>query len=1090
VFGLAVAAAQLSAGAPAPQPPTAQQALALAHAHADAMLRYGTDHYGRVHTHFFTQMIDLRTLQAPAQRTLADWAAEAKSWKEDTDYGAWGKFWNSKESPQSGNLGRDAEFLNALYDLSHVTGDPRYARAADAYLQDFLRLAIHPKTGFFATGAHLSYDLVEDQVVGKRHEIERQLVPYDRMWKMNPDAVTRYADAIMAGHFQDRERYGWNRHADWDTNKPGTEYGNFPEYGGGFTYLWAFAYSRTHDPKYREWMEKLAISYASKGTPETRRFPTSWWTQRKLGLPIEGRDNPGMAQLFLRACEIAPDPWVLSAALAHLDDCYAENPKWEQAAWGAYWQGKPWGGTTALLAYKLTGDPKYLEWAKGFAERFDSVPRPKAMMAMMVAGNMDFFTQLYLATGERRWLDKALSFVPLARQFAGRSGLFAGAIGLDRPLYYDATQGPGYLCEALIRLYRASVRPADAKAFVTQRLSFPTIAVEPTPKRWPSSQPLVVRARIQAPLGLAKPRLEYTRDDIIGFSLPARKVRGDMAEFVLPAMGRGFDGEVSLTVSAGNGPNPLNRRTANWRQVTVFPEETVNVAAGARVKSAAGIEVGVAKGGGALKIARYDWNPVPADPTALGVATGDYIHLSGTARPVTLRVEVRPKTVQGLVAETIRLAHWREGRWHEVETENDVAASTGTGMLSTTQAAPGLWTVVGQSRVLWTVFEPNGYYAPAVADWLGNGKLQMLVASNGRWGEGACGLIDGDGKVSYQEKDRLPYPGWRFAPPAAADINGDGAPEAIAGSEDGNVWCVDRAGKVLWNYVVGDRVWTPVAVGDVNADGKLEVAVGSDNGFLYLLDRDGGLLWKRDFGGGTVETSPVMADVDGDGVPEVLAGSGEGRIMVLKGDGSLVWQYQAAPEGAACVTAADLDADGRTEVAVSLGDGRMLLLDDHGKLLWRYLWDPDDPDARGLYQSAAGDINRDGKREIVVGTEDGYCLALSHDGKLLWSVDMEGRSFGSPTLLDLDGDGDYEVIMASTGKAIKALNGDGTVIWRFKDMPGFFHTVAADLNGDGLVDIFAPTPGGNYCLRTAMRCRPYEILWGMQRGDARRSAVR
>jgi outer membrane protein assembly factor BamB len=411
-------------------------------------------------------------------------------------------------------------------------------------------------------------------------------------------------------------------------------------------------------------------------------------------------------------------------------------------------------------------------------------------------------------------------------------------------------------------------------------------------------------------------------------------------------------------------------------------------------------------------------------------------------------------------------------------------------MLSTTQAAPGLWTVVGQSRVLWTVFEPNGYYAPAVADWLGNGKLQMLVASNGRWGEGACGLIDGDGKVSYQEKDRLPYPGWRFAPPAAADINGDGAPEAIAGSEDGNVWCVDRAGKVLWNYVVGDRMWTPVAVGDVNGDGKLEVAVGSDNGFLYLLDRDGGLLWKQDFGGGTVETSPVMADVDGDGVPEVLAGSGEGRIMVLKGDGSLVWQYQAAPEGASCVTAADLDGDGRTEVAVSLGDGHMLLLDDRGQPLWQYLWETDDPDARGLYQSAAGDINRDGKREIVVGTEDGYCLAFSHDGKLLWSVDMEGRAFGSPTLLDLDGDGDYEVIMASTGKAIKALNGDGTVIWRFKDMPGFYHTVAADFNGDGLVDIFAATAGGNYCLRTDMSCKPYKVLWGMQRGDARRSAVR
>ena len=87
--GLLCTAVLTTAGAK--EPPTPRDALELVRAHAEAMLRCGTDHYEAVHTHFFTQMIDLRTMAAPTQRTAADWAAEARQWNEDTDYGYWGK---------------------------------------------------------------------------------------------------------------------------------------------------------------------------------------------------------------------------------------------------------------------------------------------------------------------------------------------------------------------------------------------------------------------------------------------------------------------------------------------------------------------------------------------------------------------------------------------------------------------------------------------------------------------------------------------------------------------------------------------------------------------------------------------------------------------------------------------------------------------------------------------------------------------------------------------------------------------------------------------------------------------------------------
>jgi outer membrane protein assembly factor BamB len=564
-------------------------------------------------------------------------------------------------------------------------------------------------------------------------------------------------------------------------------------------------------------------------------------------------------------------------------------------------------------------------------------------------------------------------------------------------------------------------------------------------------------------------------------------VDGDLYEFGLPAMGSGFDGVVSLAVSAGNGPNPLNWATSHWRQITIFPQEIFALAADAtQAASAAGIEVGVRRGGGTVSVARYRTNRWGFRLPAPYSLADDFVELSGSASLTRLRVRLRPDSVQGMIAESVRLAYWQDGRWQPVET----AIDNRTGTLSTRAAAPGLWAVIGQRRVLWQVFEPNGYYSAAVGDFAGNGKLQLLMPSNGRWGDGACGLIDGEGQVTFQQRDRLPARGMRFSSPNAVDINGDGWPEIIASSEDGNIWCLDHTGKVLWNYAAGGYCWTPVAVGDINGDGQPEIAAGCDDHFLYALDRSGHLLWKHEFGG-KVDTPVVMVDVDRDGMLEVLAGSEQGEVAALKGDGTPLWTYHASA-GATGITAADLDGDGHVESAVSLRDGHLLLLDDTGKRRWQYYWEPREPDQAGLWQSVAGDINGDGQRELVLGTEDGHGLALSAEGKLLWSVDIEQRAPGCPTLLDLNGDGKYEIIMTSVARAIWALDGSGKTIWSFRqrDGGGFYYTVAADLNGDGRVELFAVTPGGDYCLRTDLRCKKYEVLWGLQRGDARRSGVR
>ena len=80
-----------------------------------------------------------------------------------------------------------------------------------------------------------------------------------------------------------------------------------------------------------------------------------------------------------------------------------------------------------------------------------------------------------------------------------------------------------------------------------------------------------------------------------------------------------------------------------------------------------------------------------------------------------------------------------------------------------------------------------------------------------------------------------------FMNPAIADVDGDGLPEAIAGSggyylRAWNVHGVEPAG---WPKMTGQWIIASPAVGDLDGDGKLEVAVGTREGFLYAWHTTG-----------------------------------------------------------------------------------------------------------------------------------------------------------------------------------------------------------------------------------------------------------
>ena len=89
-----------------------------------------------------------------------------------------------------------------------------------------------------------------------------------------------------------------------------------------------------------------------------------------------------------------------------------------------------------------------------------------------------------------------------------------------------------------------------------------------------------------------------------------------------------------------------------------------------------------------------------------------------------------------------------------------------------------------------------------------------------------------------------------FSSPALGDLNEDGIPELIFGSNDNHLYVIDTNTKeVLWDYKAEDKIISAPSVGDVNGDGKVEVVFTSLDNFIYVLKGSAGeLLWKFDGG--------------------------------------------------------------------------------------------------------------------------------------------------------------------------------------------------------------------------------------------------
>lgn len=358
------------------------------------------------------------------------------------------------------------------------------------------------------------------------------------------------------------------------------------------------------------------------------------------------------------------------------------------------------------------------------------------------------------------------------------------------------------------------------------------------------------------------------------------------------------------------------------------------------------------------------------------------------------------------------------------------------------------------------------------------------------------GTAEGIEEMALQPDSGVPV--HSFVALHAADLDGDGADEIVAGSTNGKVYVFAADGSLAWTREIGGRVLAVSTARLAGHDGPVIVA-GGTGATVFAYTPEGEELWSFPiprYKGTGVITTLFPADLTGDGNHAVVAGTEAWRYYAVDAQGQEIWRVESVRKSTVGA-AADLDGDGRDEVVAGTEYHWWSVYDDDGSQMWRY----STRTGPGVNDVVAEDVTGDGAPEVVFGGRDSFLHALSADGTLLWKFNTGGEVMGlaavpaeqgmdlivgsrSFNLYRVDGEGrlvwrtdlgypvmgvaicaspDGERVAAVTeaGAVLVAAPDDGALVGRHELGAAGIRTIAADLNGDGIEEIVASSRDGN-----------------------------
>lgn len=309
------------------------------------------------------------------------------------------------------------------------------------------------------------------------------------------------------------------------------------------------------------------------------------------------------------------------------------------------------------------------------------------------------------------------------------------------------------------------------------------------------------------------------------------------------------------------------------------------------------------------------------------------------------------------------------------------------------------------------------------------------------------------------------------------DFDDDGQRELIFASRaTGRIQMLRAAdGQVEWGRELRGKQQSAAAF-DVNADGEFEIIYTVSNpGLLYLLAPNGKTLHEYDAGDWKLGNSPVVLDADGDGRLEACFGTrGHYLVRLDLTDFSNVVRRESWGQCGCYTSAMDVDGDGRWDLFAGSGDDSPAkgVLHRYDPLTLKSAWQFATNDNASSADAVLVDFDRDGDVEIIKSV-DNYAgddahdavYAFETDGTLLWKVPgLSGED--SPNAADLDGDGSVEIVGMTFGGEVYCLDAKGEFKWRRDLRPQlgdeqhmYMAPILCDLDGQSGLEILAMTNG-------------------------------
>jgi len=272
------------------------------------------------------------------------------------------------------------------------------------------------------------------------------------------------------------------------------------------------------------------------------------------------------------------------------------------------------------------------------------------------------------------------------------------------------------------------------------------------------------------------------------------------------------------------------------------------------------------------------------------------------------------------------------------------------------------------------------------------------------------------------------------------------------------LYCEGRRNTVRWirqsprgtftEQIIGENVPGPahVQAADLNGTGRLDVLVACMGQIMPSNDRIGSVIVLENLDNRRFRPHVLLenaarvtdvraADLSGhtDGRLDLVVGQfgyaqGETRWMKNLGDWRFESQIVNTQSGCVHTPVADFDGDGRTDFAALISqeweEVHWFKNTGNGQLRDTVLWGSTNEDY-GSSGLDVADVNRDGKPDLIYTNGDGF---------------------------------DYAVLTPRPWHGIQWLENRGDGFFKFHrvgDMAGAFSPCAADLNGDGTVDLLA-----------------------------------